>query len=125
MITIRSDKAAKPAVTFQHRRIRIGSDSRNDLVIDDFSVEKFHAQIVQGGDGIKILSPCGAKVEVDGQAVIAGFLNLPCEVVVGKVRLELSQESGNPATSAVDVAEPASEVTPLPPALPSSGGGSA
>ena len=100
MITISSDYLPKSPLSFEKPRIRIGSDPRNDVVIKDASVKGFHAQVVQRSDGVKILSPGGAKVEVGGRTIIIESLSLPYEVTVGNVPLQLSA-GGAPVVSGV------------------------
>ena len=114
MITISSDDLPGSPLSFEKRRIRIGSDPQNDVVIKDASVQGFHTQILDG-NGIKILSPSGAKVEVDGRTIIAETVSLPCEVTVGNVLLQLSAR-GIPVVSATQ--EDVRVESAVPPELP-------
>jgi hypothetical protein len=114
MITISSDELPGSPLSFEKRRIRLGSDPKNDVVIKDASVQGFHAQILDG-NGIKILSPSGARVEVDGRTIIAETVSLPCEVTVGNVLLQLSA-GGIPVVSAKQ--EDVRVQSAVPPELP-------
>lgn len=95
MITITSKDHPDSPLSFRQRRIRIGRDPRNDLVINSVQIHQYHAQIVQG-KRIRVLSPNGGSLEVDGRSAIAEFIELPCEVTVGGVRLELREQVSLP-----------------------------
>jgi len=67
----------------------IGSDESNDIVLNDFSVEFKHAQVVFEPDGFKIYDFNSEKgVFVNGKRVSECILNEGDEIVLGAVRLK-------------------------------------
>ncbi len=67
----------------------IGSDESNDIVLNDFSVEFKHAQVVFEPDGFKIYDFNSEKgVFVNGKKVSECILNEGDEIVLGGIRLK-------------------------------------
>ncbi|XXT45694.1 sigma 54-interacting transcriptional regulator [Sorangium sp. So ce542] len=76
-------------------RCSIGSHHRNDLIVDDPTVSRFHCEIVIGQDGVRVRDLKSRNGTVlDGVAVVEAFLRAASHIRLGKtvIRFELGAE---------------------------------
>jgi ABC-type multidrug transport system ATPase subunit len=85
--------AAVPAfaprvVRFDERRVGIGRDPTNEIVVDDPNVSRFHAEVVRTDGGVE-LRDLGSRngTRVDGRTVLRAPLVTGSEIGVGSFRL--------------------------------------
>ncbi len=75
------------------RRLRLGRDARNDLVLDDSEIHPFHALIERGREGeycICGLVP-GASLRLDGRPVQRARLTDGDVLELGQLQLQFRQ----------------------------------
>jgi len=82
------------SVRFTGGRLTIGRDASNDVTIPDPNVSRFHAEIVETGQG-KELRDLGSRngTRVDGQLVTRALLQTGSEIGVGSYRLIFDGEN--------------------------------
>jgi len=75
-------------VTFDGKRLRIGRDPANDVVLEDPNVSRFHAEVVASDGGVELLD-LGSRngTRVDGQPATRTALGTGSEIGVGPFRL--------------------------------------
>jgi ABC-type multidrug transport system ATPase subunit/ABC-type multidrug transport system permease subunit len=75
-------------VRFDGRRLRIGRDASNDLVLDDPNVSRLHAEVVSA-DGAVMLRDLSSRngTRVDGERVERARLDAGSEIGIGPYRL--------------------------------------
>lgn len=80
--------AAPRRVRFEGRRMTIGRDPSNDVVLDDPNVSRFHAEVV-AGDGGAELRDLGSRngTRLDGRLTAGAALRAGSELGVGPFRL--------------------------------------
>jgi pSer/pThr/pTyr-binding forkhead associated (FHA) protein len=86
---------------FEQERITIGRTPDNDLVLDEISVSRNHAEIVRKGRLFEVVD-LGSKngIEVNGQQTTKAILNNGDKIKVGNVTVEFKSDS--PVTQPAD-----------------------
>jgi hypothetical protein len=123
---ITSDLAHSPKI-FRQRRILIGSDPRNDLVLPGADISAFHLQVHQGRR-LRVLSTNRQAIEVDGQETLSTHPVLPCQIRIGRTTLhltdsrlaEFSSQSDHQSESTIPINPGPRPQTPPPPPLQTS-----
>ena len=75
-------------VAFEGDRLTLGRDPRNDVVLADPNVSRFHAEVVRGSDGIELVD-LGSRngTRFDGELVRTGQVDAGSEIGIGPFRL--------------------------------------
>src|SRR3712207_3022996 len=75
-------------VVFDGKRMSIGRDPSNDVVLADPNVSRFHAEVVATGDGLE-LADLGSSngTRLDGEIVERGKLSPGSDIGIGPYRL--------------------------------------
>jgi ABC-type multidrug transport system ATPase subunit/pSer/pThr/pTyr-binding forkhead associated (FHA) protein len=75
-------------VTFEGDQLTLGRDPRNDVVLPDPNVSRFHAEVVRGDGGIELVD-LGSRngTRLDGEPVQTGRLDAGGEIGIGPFRI--------------------------------------
>ena len=90
-------------MTGQERKFLIGRDNRCDIVLDDPSVSRHHAELLVFDDGLVFYTDCASRlgsqllrdgrreplhqeVLMPGDHLVLGELELPCEALLARVQ---------------------------------------